>query len=272
MFQSFAAGDAVLHSAGFMKDEVQNSLIHSIVEYPDALKLTTSDGSLLFVQSKGYNPWLWVSGEVGPAQRIRLIEQLIESLQELPDSDFPGITAEPQTARIFAGAYCAVRGKLYHTNMLLESYQCTEVRKPSGVQGTLVQSATGHIPVIAEFTAGFARDAFGASQPVEHYLPHVDAAVRTGNLHLWMVGDAPVAMAKTVHRSARLCRINDVYTSGEFRKQGYASSLVAELCEQVLAEGLTPVLFADGKNPDSNKVYQSIGFVQAGKIAEIKFE
>ncbi|MNC51652.1 FR47-like protein [compost metagenome] len=156
--------------------------------------------------------------------------------------------------------------------MLLESYQCTEVRKPSGVQGNLVQAETGHIPVIAEFTAGFARDAFGASQPVEHYLPHVDAAVRTGNLHLWMVGDAPVAMAKTVHRSARLCRINDVYTSGEFRKQGYASSLVAELCEQVLAEGLTPVLFADGKNPDSNKVYQSIGFVQAGKIAEIKFE
>ncbi len=240
MLQSFAAGDAVLHSAEFMKNEVQHSLIHNIVDYPDALRLTTSDRSLLFVQSKGYSPWLWVSGELEPAERIRLIEQLIENLQELPDSDFSGITAEPQTARTFAGAYCAVRGKLYHTHMLLEAYQCTEVRKPSGVQGTLVQAANGHIPVIAEFTAGFARDALGTSQPVEHYLPHADAAVRSGNLYIWTVG--------------------------------YASILVAELCEQVLAEGLTPVLFADGKNPDSNKVYQSIVFVQAGKIAEIKYE
>jgi hypothetical protein len=136
----------------------------------------------------------------------------------------------------------------------------------------LLLANAGHIPLIAEFTAGFARDAYGSAQPAEHFLTHADEAVRSGQLYLWIVDDVPVAMATTVHRSARHCRINDVFTSREYRKHGYASAAVAELCERLLAEGLTPVLFADGKNPDSNKVYQSIGFVQAGKIAEIKFD
>lgn len=95
--------------------------------------------------------------------------------------------------------------------------------------------------------------------------------VDSGNLYLWIVDDTPVAMAKLAHRSLRHARINEVYTSRNHRKQGYASAIVAELCGQILEEGLTPLLYADAKNPDSNKVYQSIGFVEAGRIEEIKF-
>lgn len=32
------------------------------------------------------------------------------------------------------------------------------------------------------------------------------------------------------------------------------------------------MLYADAKNPVSNKVYQSFGFVKAGRIADIKFD
>jgi hypothetical protein len=31
------------------------------------------------------------------------------------------------------------------------------------------------------------------------------------------------------------------------------------------------MLYADSSNPDSNKVYQSIGFVKCGSIVDIKF-
>ncbi|MNN93748.1 FR47-like protein [compost metagenome] len=79
-------------------------------------------------------------------------------------------------------------------------------------------------------------------------------------------------MAKITHRSVRHARINDVYTPSGHRKHGYASALVAALCGRLLDEGLTPVLYADGKNPDSNKVYQSIGFQHAGQIADLKFD
>lgn len=40
----------------------------------------------------------------------------------------------------------------------------------------------------------------------------------------------------------------------------------------LLSEDLVPMLYADLKNPDSNKVYRNIGFVESGKIVDIKFK
>jgi predicted GNAT family acetyltransferase len=63
-----------------------------------------------------------------------------------------------------------------------------------------------------------------------------------------------------------------VYTPSGSRKKGYASALVSELCSILESERLRPMLYADLKNPDSNKVYKNIGFVESGKIADIKFQ
>ncbi|WP_227774620.1 GNAT family N-acetyltransferase [Paenibacillus sp. NAIST15-1] len=36
-------------------------------------------------------------------------------------------------------------------------------------------------------------------------------------------------------------------------------------------ESLLPMLYADLTNPDSNNVYQQIGFVDSGKVTDIRF-
>ncbi|MEH7353475.1 GNAT family N-acetyltransferase [Neobacillus drentensis] len=78
-------------------------------------------------------------------------------------------------------------------------------------------------------------------------------------------------MANISHRTAKYGRINAVFTPIEFRKNGYASALVAELCVILEKEKLVPMLYADISNPASNKVYQNIGFLKSGKITEIEF-
>ncbi|EHB65870.1 MULTISPECIES: GNAT family N-acetyltransferase [Paenibacillus] len=65
--------------------------------------------------------------------------------------------------------------------------------------------------------------------------------------------------------------INAVYTPKEEWKKGYASVLVAELGLLLNREGLTPMLYADQANSDSNRVYRNIGFTSCGTIAEIAF-
>ena len=42
-----------------------------------------------------------------------------------------------------------------------------------------------------------------------------------------------------------------------------------QLSRLVLNEGLTPMLYADRANPDSNKVYRGIGYVEAGVVREM---
>ncbi|QQZ60754.1 GNAT family N-acetyltransferase [Paenibacillus sonchi] len=269
MFVSFETGDMVLQSEAFKQEEVRYNLIHRITEYPEAIRLTTADRKLIFAQSQGHNPWLWVSGELDEGQQIKLVQQLAEWVRTY---EFPGISAQPETAKMFAEVFCGGQGKLYHTHMMLEAYQCQMVRKPAEVRGSLEQAKAEHVPVIAGFMAGFMKDAFGERLRAEDFWKIAAEDAASGNLYLWTEDHTPVSMAKITHRSARHARINDVYTPSGHRKQGYASALVAALCGRLLDEGLTPVLYADGKNPDSNKVYQSIGFQHAGQIADLKFD
>ncbi|GGH86363.1 GNAT family N-acetyltransferase [Saccharibacillus endophyticus] len=78
-------------------------------------------------------------------------------------------------------------------------------------------------------------------------------------------------MANMAPASPRYRRINEVYTPREFRKKGYASALVSDICLRLNAEGITPVLYADCANPDSNGVYRKIGFKENGRLLDTRF-
>ncbi|UQZ32471.1 hypothetical protein C2I18_02220 [Paenibacillus sp. PK3_47] len=269
MFINFGVKDSILDSDEFRLEETRYNLIHRITGYDGVLNLKSADGRLILTQSPGFNPWLWISGKL--VQSIRM-DRAREAAEYLKEKDFPGVSAEAEVAEAFAKAYCKARGKLYHTYMILEAYYCPQVVQPQGVPGQPLTAGAEHIGLIAEFMARFVEDAFGRKEEREHFLPHAEEAVRSGIIHLWTIDGVPVSMAAVAHRSKRQARINDVYTPEKYRKHGYASALVAALCEGLLHEGLTPVLYADGSNPDSNKVYRSIGFTGAGTIAELKFE
>ncbi|MDQ0194500.1 GNAT family N-acetyltransferase [Paenibacillus wynnii] len=269
MFERYTSDDRVLVSEAFVQDEIEHNLIHMISTFEDSLKIKSGDDQLIFTQSKGYNPWLWVSRDLEPEQRQLRIENLV---QHVRDTAFPGITAEPNTARLFAESFCKGKEKSFHTHMMLVSYHCPVVIKPEKVNGYLLQAHEEHSAVIAEFMAGFSEDAFGMPATPQNFLSMAKEAARSGHLYLWIVNDTPVSMAKIAHLSVRCGRINEVYTPRAHRKQGYASATVAEICEMLLQENITPMLYADAKNPDSNKVYQSIGFVEKGMMTEIKFD
>ena len=56
------------------------------------------------------------------------------------------------------------------------------------------------------------------------------------------------------------------------RGQGYAAGLVRALSRQLLARGVTPMLYADCRNPSSNRLYQKLGYQAVGEITELCFE
>jgi uncharacterized protein len=86
------------------------------------------------------------------------------------------------------------------------------------------------------------------------------AAIASGGAWLWEDGGARTLACfarETPHGRA----IGPVYTPPEARRQGYATSLVAELSRQTLAEGKAfACLFTDAANPTSNHIYTTIGF------------
>jgi predicted GNAT family acetyltransferase len=261
--------DRVLAEGLFIADEIQYNLIHRICESKSSRCLKSPDGTMIFAHSEGHNAWLWMTKKLEEDTRNILLQELIYNLG---DSDLPGICAEPQTAELFAQMYSKARSTSYRPHMMMEAYFCSEAVEPLNVQGTLQQAKRNNVEIVAEFMAGFSEGAFGKIVDPASQMGAAEGAIESGNLYLWIVEGQPVSMANIAHRSPRHARINAVYTPSALRKKGYASALVVELCSILETERLVPMLYADLKNPDSNKVYKNIGFVESGKIADIKFK
>ncbi|WP_336774905.1 GNAT family N-acetyltransferase [Paenibacillus sp. MMO-58] len=256
-----------LRSPLFIPDEVKLNLLHRICEMSQSVIYRAAGGSAIFAGSPGHNAWLWVDEALPEEERLLLLKALVK----LTGHTLRGITAEPRHAKLFAELY-AVRYRVRpEYKMGMEAYYCPDIRYPSAVKGELRPTVSSDAPLIADFMAGFAESAYGYKVHPASQLPAAGNTIATGNLYIWIVDQMPVSMAHIAHRSPRHARINYVYTPLELRKQGFASATVAACCGLIVQENRIPMLYADLTNPDSNKVYQNIGFVESGKVADVRF-
>ncbi|MVP00617.1 GNAT family N-acetyltransferase [Paenibacillus lutrae] len=258
----------ILDQELFKCDEIPYNLIYLIREGERARCLTTPDRKALLAQTPGHNAWLWVSRDLDYEQRSAVTLEFVDSMKGVP---LPGISGDGGVVQSFAEMYSRYYNVPHHIHIGMQSYVCPKVNKPLDVRGAVRRAVLSDVRTIAEYMAGFLEGAYGITVEAAGQISGAAKLVGTGNLYLWIVDGKPVSMANIAHRSPRHGRINQVYTPKPMRKKGYASALVAELCEILEKERLQAMLYADLKNPDSNKVYRTIGFEERGKIVEIKF-
>ena len=67
-------------------------------------------------------------------------------------------------------------------------------------------------------------------------------------------------------------KITSVYTLPQYRRKGYAINLVHGVTENILADGLIPILYTDAGYCASNACYQKIGYRQVGSLCSISAE
>jgi len=268
MFKPFFKEEKILNREPFLDYEVQFNLFHYIVEGKEAIALKTSDDNAIALQNPGHAMWLWVNEELEKSRIDKIINSLCSLLK---DSKLCSISGKPEFVRIFAEKYSNNIGVSNKISLSMESYKCEKVIKPENVQGKLIKAQLSNKDIVVKFWVGFVFDCFGINVIEEKQIPTVESMIKYGNLYLWEVDNEICGMVNIVHQSERHARINNVYTPLKERKKGYASAMVSELCLRLIKEGLTPMLYADIKNCDSNKVYKTIGFTESGRIDNIIF-
>ena len=72
-----------------------------------------------------------------------------------------------------------------------------------------------------------------------------------------------VSSAETSAENSKSAMITGVATNPNFRKKGYASKLIYELCKELLKDEISPCLFFD--NPSAGNIYKKLGFEEIGK-------
>lgn len=269
MFKPFCREDKALNQGTFLNYEVQFNLFHYIIEGKEVVALKTCDNNAIAIGNPGYPMWLWVNENLEKSKNHEIIKSLCNQLK---DSKLCSISGKPEFAMMFAEEYSRITGAFNRITLGMESYQCHQIVKPKNVQGKLIKAELYNMDVIIKFWIGFVFDCYGINLVEEEQIEVVESMIKSGNLYLWEVEGEICGMVNVAHKSERHARINNVYTPQEQRKKGYASAMVSELCSSLNKLGLIPMLYADIKNCDSNKVYKSVGFMESGRIDNIVFD
>ncbi|UHA75489.1 GNAT family N-acetyltransferase [Paenibacillus sp. 481] len=271
MFVPCSVHDQLLNSQTFMENEVQFNLLHIICESQPSLFIKSVDEQVFIAQATGRKAWLWVTSGISIRDKQNIVTQLCTYLTESRTPILPALCGDPDTVNLFAEQYAAAHHLKAETNMVMQAYYCPQVTYPSNITGVMEKATPAHIDMVATCLVDFYESAFGISEQKEALLGSAEQMIRQDDLYVWVVDGQPVSMANISHRSPRHARINAVSTPVAQRKKGYASGLIASLCTLILQQNLTPMLYADMSNPDSNNVYKKVGFVESGLIHDITF-
>jgi len=122
---------------------------------------------------------------------------------------------------------------------------------------------------IEKATADDAQDLFELSKKIKEFeIPNSVEDIRKrledkfGRTYVIRKDNKVVSAASTTAECSFSAMIGGVMTDPSFRKKGYASICIVELCKELLGENKTACLFYD--NPSAGSIYRRIGFKDVG--------
>jgi RimJ/RimL family protein N-acetyltransferase len=173
-------------------------------------------------------------------------------------TDYPGVIGPDLTARWFADRAQEL-GARFLEPIPLQIYAISDKPRHPGAPGDARPVTIEDATLLADWLTAFHREA-----DPDDPLPAREELEREAgeNRYLfWINQGEPVSVAGIVRRLKRSAAIAGVYTPPELRGRGYAGSAVAATVARVYAEGRNiACLYADLRNPASNRCYTKIGF------------
>jgi len=201
------------------------------------------------------------------------VDSALEALAAAIDDELPGVIAALPEVEGFAAAWAEKTGAVSRKARAEGVFMLERVRPVPAVAGHIREADATDRPLLIDWFRAFAEEALGEDAGVEDPARFIDHRLTADDAGVVLWGDEEiVSLAAFGNPTPNGIRIGPVYTPPEYRRRGYASALVAELSERLLAERRFCFLFTDLANPTANRVYEQIGYRRVCEAAEIVFE
>lgn len=197
-----------------------------------------------------------------------IAERLVASVSK-KSAVIPGVVGDKELADLFTKRWCAASGISIQDTMAQRIYRLVRVDDVPLSRGKFRPATMKDAKLVAAWTHAFNIDTYGPGRN----LPETDITPKIvkREIFLWEDGQ-PVSMAAKSRPTDKGMTVNYVYTPPEYRRRGYATSCVAELCRNILQSGYRfCALYTDLANPTSNSIYKKIGFKEVGDSVEYTF-
>lgn len=195
-----------------------------------------------------------------------LIEQFMQTNIQLP-----GIVGPRQEVERFVALYQQKMNAVSKLNMEQLIYQLDAVKNIEIGNGTMRVAAETDLDIVTKWIYEFSKITSEVLTKDESRKLGLDL-LTAGSIYLWIYNDTIVSMARKSRPSKNGIVLSLVYTPVEFRKKGFASSLVATLSQLLLKSGYSFCsLYTDLSNPTSNHIYSEIGYKPVAESLDYSF-
>lgn len=203
-----------------------------------------------------------------------LIDKIIEN-----GVDLPGILGFKEGAQLFADIWTDKVRKNKILNMNERIYRLEKVNPQILDVNQFEVATTEDTDLLVNYAKDFIQDVY-ANSPQEQVernrkqiAKNMEKWVSEGIVYTLRTNNTIVSITKASRDTPNGKAITLVYTPPKYRRKGYATELVAKLCQLILDEGKKfCFLFTDLANPTSNKIYMNIGFKPIMDVDDYRFE
>lgn len=182
----------------------------------------------------------------------------------------PGVIAPKSEAETFVNIWRGLTGQSYELDFAMRVHQLQSIQPFTSAAGSLRLAEESDRSLLIAWGQAFEEEALGDKEPKSDHQFWFNRHLKNKSLFVWQNREV-VSMAAYSGATPNGIRINAVYTPPEHRGQGYATSCVAKLSQQLLERYKYCFLFTNLANPTSNHIYHKIGFTLMGDINNYGF-
>lgn len=198
-----------------------------------------------------------VLGASAPEAAAAFAEALQDDYPQLDD-----VVGALPACEAFLRKWHAPPGKVFRQRHRLRDHVLRTLMMPVAARGCVRPAVASDLAWLIEMQHAFAAEV-GIPISASTLAEQVERRLGTGGYRIW--NDAEdVAYAGFGMAGDDASRVAPVYTRPAFRTRGYASSLVAQICAELVNAGRQVFLVTDVANPTSNSLYARLGFVALG--------
>ena len=208
-------------------------------------------------------PHKLIFSDIAPEYMDSALDLILADAQLTFGDNIPGTLGPKSVAKMVADKWHDMTGIKTELSLEERIYQLDKVIPVDGVNGRIRPIVESDRETLIQWVKDFIYAIWGINE--ENAEKRVDRMFtdtpEQSGCFIWENEDKPVSMALYTGPTPNGYRVGWVYTPQEYRKNGYASAVVAGVSQIVLDMGRKHVfLFTDLANPTSNHIYQEIGY------------
>ncbi|GGJ53197.1 GNAT family N-acetyltransferase [Virgibacillus salexigens] len=250
-----------------LKQEACNNLmlgiLHRLKTYRTECQLgwVEEDGEAIYAYLRT-PPHNWILPAVASID-LDVIHLIVGELDKR-NLDVPGVLGPDKYATAFAKEWEKRTGDRVVIHMKELIYQLDQVQLPLPTSGQLILAKEDDYTLLYHWLVAFGKE---ANEKITQSRAKTLATefIRNQSAYFWQVDNQKVSMANKSRQTKHGATINAVYTPDEFKRNGFATSIVTALSYKFLDQGFQfCCLFTDKRNPTSNRIYKRIGYKEIG--------